>query len=437
MDKPQLTVAKVKAIKAGDKRTETFEGNGFGVRVGTSGKKSWVLVTRTLDGRTRFYTLGKVYFPDDPSEDLGDALDEARARTIGLTLAQARRKAATYREAIERGEDPGAAAGAAHRQRRAAPTVEAMCKDYLDRYARKHKRSWKADEAYIDRHIVPALGSFKAEDVTRRQVIAFVDAIAEETPVQANRVLGLLRTIYNWSIGRDMLEASPCDRVKAPTPEESRNRVLDDDELRALWAALLNVRPAGEPFDAERYSPVSATTSRALRLQLLTAQRIGEVCGATWAEMDLGRAWWIIPGARTKNGKEHRVPLTDDALAVLVDAKADAGDSPFVFPSKLHPTDDRPPEPIARGAATYALRRVRERCGLEHFTPHDLRRTAASLMTSARVPRLWVSKVLNHSDKADVTAIYDRNQYDGEKREALETWARVLREIVTTKGGKP
>ena len=175
---------------------------------------------------------------------------------------------------------------------------------------------------------------------------------------------------------------------QAAGEERQRERVLSEGEIRLVWTAL----------DGE--SPLIAAV---FRVRLLTAQRGGEVHGAAWSEFDLGTGWWTIPAERSKNGLAHRVPLSPQAVRILTTWRQTVDDSPWVFPS----SHKKGPH-IAH--AQKAIERV-VRASRVQFRGHDLRRTAASLMVGAGVPRLVVSKILNHVETG-VTAVYDRHGYD-------------------------
>jgi len=161
----------------------------------------------------------------------------------------------------------------------------------------------------------------------------------------------------------------------------------------------------------------------ALKLMLGTAQRKGEVVSAPKSEFDLEAKVWTIPAERAKNGLAHRVPLSPLALEIIQEAMTAAGDSPWLFPS---PFKDKP---IIPTAVDHALRKNLPKLGLENLCPHDLRRTAASLITGLEFNRLIVSKILNHVETG-VTAVYDRHGYDDEKRMALDAWSRKLEAII-------
>jgi integrase len=172
---------------------------------------------------------------------------------------------------------------------------------------------------------------------------------------------------------------------------------------------------------------MSAGIRLCLQLMLVTAQRRGEVASATWADIDLSSGWWTIPEATAKNKLPHRVPLSPLAKSLLMKAREEGRDSNFVFPN---PSGNGP---IRADAISKAVRRNEAKFGIDHFAPHDLRRTAASQMASAGTPRLTIGKILNHVESG-VTATYDRHSYDQEKRKALNAWGRKLESM--TSGNK-
>jgi integrase len=330
-----------------------------------------------------------------------------RRLTLGtypsLSLASAREQAADMLRSVAHGADPAASKKGA----RKAETFAELADEYLERHAKQKKRSWRKDELAIDRDLKPRFGRMKAKAVARKDVLKMLDEIQERgAPIQANRTLEILRKIYNWGIGREIIDANPCLRIERPSPENRRERVLTDDEIRAVWDACEHETPR---------------MCRLFKLRLLTAQRGGEISRMRWGDVDMASAWWTIPPEHSKNGLAHRVPLSPPAMGILRQTAEGRPDSEWVSPS-----------PSGKGATTViwkAAARIRERSGVD-FIPHDLRRTAASRMTGdLGVNRLVVSKVLNHVESG-VTSVYDRHSYDPEKRRALDTWGVRLMEIV-------
>jgi integrase len=298
MPKTRLTASGIKALQpTGGKRTEYFDGSlpGFSVRVSPKGRKSFCVLYRR-GRRLRRYTLGT--YPI-------------------LSPAEARAMARQALGEVARGGDPAARKV----EERKARTFAELAEEYLERYAKPNKKSWKEDERIIINKLNPVLG-------------LFVTAI--------------------------------------------------------------------------------------IKLQLLTAQRGGEVLSMEWPDVDLSSGWWTIPGERSKNGLPHRVPLSPPALALLKDLRERSDSSHWVFPSARVDSHIR--------SVQKAVERIRRRAGIE-FRGHDLRRTAASFMTSMGISRLVVARILNHAESG-ITAVYDRYSYDSEKRQALDAWAQRLQAIV-------
>ncbi len=391
----KFTDRKIRNLKPKRARYEVWEGKGLGLRVSPTGRKSWVFMYR-YDGKCRRLTLGT--YP---------AMSVAAVHaTHGRALLD-----------LERGVDPGTAAIRVKREDRQALTVAQLVEEYIDKWAKARKRSWHEDQRILAKDVLPVLGTHKAKDVRRRDIIQLLDRIVDRgAPIVANRTLEVVRKMFNFAVGRDILEANPCVMIHAPGQENRKDRVLTEDELRQFWHGL-------------DQASMSAGVRLALRLLLLTAQRRGEIAGIEWGEIDLFMRWWTIPAERSKNGLAHRVPLSTQAVRVLQQAQNLANDSRYVFPSG---TRD---EPVRPRSLTQAIARNRAVFGCNHFTPHDLRRTAASYMTSMRIPRLVVAKILNHAEHS-VTAIYDRHSYDAEKRQALDEWGRKLEAIVTLQRNK-
>jgi integrase len=394
----RFTDKSIAALRPQSQRYERWEGGGFGIRVSPRGGKAWILVYH-YNGLSRRWTLG-----DYPQ----------------LSLADARIKLAEGRKLLERGIDPGEVEVRSRKAERAAETIEELSAAYLEKWARPRKRSAAEDERILRKDVIPAWGRRKAKDITRRDVIALLDRIlGRGSPIAANRTHAVIRRMFGWALSRDIVPASPCVAVRAPGKETRRDRVLSADEIAALWRALESPELG-----------ISRAIRLALKLQLVTAQRKGETVGAEWNEFDLDGRIWTIPAGKAKNGMPHRVPLSPLALAVLADIaglRTSTADAPaWLFPSP------RRNGPITGRAIDQAMRCNRGVLGTGDATPHDLRRTAASLMTSIGISRLVVSKILNHAEPG-VTAVYDRHSYDAEKRAALDAWGARLEEIIGTR----
>ena len=358
---------------------------GFGLRVSFGGKKVWVVRYR-VHRRLRRMTLGAY-------------------SVLGLADARQRAKAALLQ--VSSGSDPASA----KRASRTAETFGDLAHEYIERHAKLKKKSWKEDQRTLNAELLPQWKHLALKELKRRDIRDLVYRIAERpAPIMANRTLALVRKMLNFAIESEWIDANPASLIPKPGAERSRDRVLNHDEVRTFWTAT-----------DEEPAPIRAW----LRFRLLTAQRGGEVLHMRWSDVDLVSNWWTIPSEVAKNKLAHRVPLNPAAVTLLRELRAAApSDQVWVCASARLDT------PVVHDAKK-SVARVRRRLGFD-FRGHDLRRTAASLMTSAGVSRLVVAKILNHVETG-VTAVYDRHSYDAEKRIALDLWGRELQRILRKK----
>jgi integrase len=393
----KFTDRQIKSLKPKKQRYEVWEtnGKGFGIRVAPTGRKSFIFLYK-FQGTSRRLTFGS--YPE-------------------ISLANAHAAHANSRQLLERGADPASVEQDAKEESRRSPSVRRLVEEYIEKYAKPRKRSWKEDERILNKDVLPRWGKKKAQDITRRDIILLLDEIVERGAlIQANRTLAAIRKMYSFAIGRGILDSSPCVAIPAPSKENRRDRVLNEGEIKTFWERLDTAK-------------MKKSTSLSLKLQLITAQRKGEVAGAEWKDFDLKKGLWTIPAEKAKNGFPHRVPLSPLAIKILTELKEITGQSKWLLPSP------REGQHIAETSVDHAVRINADHFSIDHFTPHDLRRTAASMMTASGIQRLTVSKILNHVETG-VTAVYDRHSYDKEKRQALETWERKLKSILTGKNSK-
>ncbi|MCH9806690.1 MAG: tyrosine-type recombinase/integrase [Alphaproteobacteria bacterium] len=409
------------------------DARGLELRVSAKGKKTWRLhYTRRSDGKRRAVGLGT--YPD-------------------LSLKEARAKARGMQGTIENAEvraDPAARVLA----NRGAETFAEIAEVWMERHAVPNKgaRTISDDRSMLRMHILPEIGAMKAVEITKRDIIRLLDEVAAKLDARTgdgdsgrrmthrpNRVFELVRSIFRWAVGRDLVQVDPTWGLQPPIKkEQERERNLSLDEIKTLWAAL-NSTPAKRRVakDLPRGTAVvgvadlrmTRAIAIALKLALVTGQRISEISGIHKNEFDFtpGAAVWTIPGTRTKNKKRNRVPLASFALQVIAEADMLSGGSEWLFPS---PTGEGP---IRADAATKAVARSSEALGIHDFRLHDLRRTAASRMAEMQISPHTISLILNHASarKGTVTsAVYIQYSYDKEKREALERWGQLLNRTV-------
>lgn len=295
-------------------------------------------------------------------------------------------------------------------------TVGDLAKEFCERYIYRERKNPREAELVIQANIVRYWRTRPANSITRRDGVLLLDKVVDrKAPVMANRVGALLSQMFRFAVTRGMLEASPFIALGRPGgSEKARNRRLSDKEIRTFWKKLTRAR-------------LNAEVRIALKLILVTAQRPGEVALASRKEFDLKRKVWTIPPERSKNGQEHEVPLSALAITLIHHLRRRFGETGYVIPSRCwHARDGAP---ITVRALSQGIRDCRKHFGLSRFTPHDLRRTAASLMTANGIPRLHVEKVLNHTID-DVAEIYDRHDYTKEKRAAVDRLAQSIQTIL-------
>jgi integrase len=330
-----------------------------------------------------------------------------------LKLADARLEADKHRAALARGVEPQAAKIEA----REGLLFDDVAQLYIDQYARPRKASWKNDEGYLKRPRA-AWGARRVASVTDDDVAVLLEEIAADAPVSANRTQSVLHKLFAWAKepGRKFVSINPCADMKRRGKEKSKDRVLSDDEIRTLWHGL----------DAEGI-PTARPIGLALKLILTTMARPGMVAGTTRAELsnldDAKRAEWQLAADRMKARKPFIVPLSKLAVSIVRDAMPD-NEQLVVFRSRF---SNR--AAIARHTLSQALLEIIALLKMEPFTPHDLRRTAATIARRAGARRDAVEAMLAHT-KDDVTNVYDKYDMLAEKREAAEILEREIRRII-------
>lgn len=451
------------SLKPQEKMFQVREGDGFGIRVLPSGLRIFVFIY-TIAGKRRQMNLGE--YP-------------------AVTLAKARERLIDVRQVYKDGKDPQEYGFEWHsnpeRDRRKAaaaveadeknPTVKALAAEYMLRHASVNKRasSAKEDQRLLDKEVLPLWGDRKAQDIRKRDVVKLLENAAERGPALCHNIFKLIRKMYNFAVSRDILENTPCLGIKIDeiATITSRDRVLKEpndnngiDEIFTFWNEL------------EKAS-MSDDVKRILKLILVTGQRPGEVAGLHSSEItveakeqkdDKGNVirewtetWWTIPVARRKVKEKsknppqpHRVFLTELAKELVGDLEG------YKFPSPKNGQVDENGvvycSHIDENAVAYAIRRnlkdykprraikgdvismvkVKEdrKMEIEHFTPHDLRRTCSTRLAELGFKDEVNDAILGHAKKG-VVGIYNRYKYDREKRAAMEQWERKLLSIVT------
>lgn len=416
-----FTDTMIKRLKPDSAEYRKSEGNGFTIRIMPSGFKTW-LYLYAINGKRRCMNLGQ--YPD-------------------VSLETARDKFETAKKQVKNGIDPLEAAEQVQEERRMAPTVSELFDDYMTRHAKLNKRetSWKEDERLFKVNVEPVWGTRKAADIKKKDCIALLDQYSDR-PALCHNVMKLTRKMFNFAVEKDVLEHTPFTGVKVPVALQSRERVLSEAEIRKLWVTELP--KAG----------MSDEVKRIIKLLLLTGQRVGEMCGIVPNEVDGN--WWTLPPERTKNGQTHRVFLTKTAIELLGNpvngfyflspvTKFDAKKNPIythidenavAYAIRRNLKDYKPRRPIK--GKTVKMVKVPEdkKMELEHFSPHDLRRTLATGLAMLGFHDEIIDAVTGHK-KQGIIKVYNRHKYDAEKQQALEAWETKLLNIMDSNSSNP
>ncbi len=368
---------------------------GFGMRCGSTGRVYFV--QSRVNGTLFKMKVGRVRLTDKD--------------TAGLSVAEARKKAGELLAMALNGRDPRKVAETAKREVTLAKlnTFQAASEAYMEELGQALK-SGAEYQRKLDRDILPTLGPIPIAEITRAEIKALFLEKARTAPVAANRMLQVIRTVFNYALDEELIASSPCVRIKQ-RPEESRSRYLDEAEIKSFWNGLSD-------------TPAVESLQRALKFMLVTGQRSSEVTGLTWAEIDLDKAIWTLPRARTKTGRETLVPLTPLAIELL-GPPGDGKDYVFLNGGG---------RPYPRHTPWYAMAHHGETLGLTgKATPHDLRRTFASQLGALQIDRLTITKLLNHAEVGVTGQVYDLHDRFEQKRIAMQAWSGRLQEITSGK----
>jgi integrase len=380
----RLTTATIRSLSlpAGKGEAIYFDDDlpGFGLRIREGGSRTFVFQYK-IGSKQRRMALGSV-----------KAIDVGKARETAKDL----------HAAVRLGGDP--AGDRAEGRAQVAETFEAALRPFL---ARQKARLRPKSYVELERHLFVAakpLHRLQLSKIDRRAVAALLAEVATDRgPPTANRVRSAISSFFASMIRDGIADSNPVTGTSTQK-ERPRDRVLSPEELRTIWNAL--------PDD--HYGAI-------LKLLALTAQRAGEIAGLRWSEVDLDRGMILLAGARTKNGRPHSVPLSQAARAIIAAMPRRFGRD-LIFGMGEGPYSNW----------SAAKLRLDEKIPLPNWTPHDLRRTAATMMAEIGIEPHIIEAILNHisGHKGGVAGRYNWAVYEHPKRAALDRWAEHLTAII-------
>lgn len=364
------------------------------------GKASWILRYR-FGGREREKVIGR--YPD-------------------ITLKDARELARKDRAQLQQGVD----VGAVKRQERLKAidmhNVEGLAKIWFERHIEGKYKHPEVVERVIRRHIKPAIGKLPVEEVRPVHIDGVLTKIvAGGAPTVANDALRYLFRMFHFAVKRKWIDANPAygfEISDAGGTERSRERWLNREELATLAQAMRETPNFGR------------LNELAVWLLLALCVRKMELLSAKWSEFDLEKGLWILQPSRTKMKSAIDIPLAPPVIDWLKELKVYACGHAHLFPARrlIHikagiPRKNRF-EHISPDTLNVALKRL-QFDDMDHFTVHDMRRTARTHMAALGVDRFVAERSLNHKVR-DVEGVYNRYDYFDERKEALTRWAMLL-----------
>jgi integrase len=352
---------------------------GLVIQIRPTGHKSWYVIY-THNKRSRWYKIA----------DAG-----------AIKLAEARKIANQVMYEVAQDKDPAAE----RRASRSTGTFDDLAERYRE-YSKKKNKSWKQAEALVRVRLLPKWGKLMASDITRSDVKLLIGRI--DAPITANQVLASASAIFSFAIREEIggIKVNPCVGVER-NKTTSRERVLSDGEIPKFWRAL---------------DSVGLIEAMALRVTLLTGQRPGEVSAMRSEHIDEG--WWTMPGKPvpelrwpgTKNAASHRVWLSKPVREIIERMEATG----LIFSG---------PRGGAVGNLDGPMRSVCSDLGIARATPHDLRRTFSTTVTSLKFGKDAMNRVTNHLDRS-IASVYDRFEYAEENQKVMEAVASKILTLI-------
>jgi len=368
---------------------------GFGLRFRRGGTRTWILQYK-VHGADRRYTLGP--YP-------------------GITAKTAREMAQDKLADVWKGKDPQAAKREAKEKREAQILLRTVIDNYL---GAKESKLRPVSLNEIKRHLEKnwwKLHGWPIAEIRRQHVADILDKLEKAGPVAAARSRSTLSALFKWAMGKGYVDHNPVVGTINPDNGVPRDRVLSDHELAAVWNS------SGD----DEYGKI-------IKLLILTACRISEVGGMAWSELNFDNYTWTIPARRSKNKREHKLPLPHAFWRIVESIERRPGrDFLFGHSNRGYSNWNDPKVALDR------------RCGVSGWTHHDIRRTVATKMADSPeeedspqeensppkglgIQPHIVEAVLNHvsGHKSGVAGIYNRADYQRQVKTALAMWADYL-----------
>lgn len=390
-----LTDVALKNLKSKGKIYKVSDRDGMYVAVGTSGQITFRFDYR-LNGRRETLTIG-------------------RYGRGGLTLAEAREKCLAARKMVAEGRSPAMEKQREKRRLAGAERFGEVAKRWFkDAGMAESTRAMR--QAIFDRDLLPQWKNRLLTEITPDDLRALCLKVKDRgAPATAVHVRDIVKQIFAFAILHGEKVSNPAAEVSPASIATfaPKDRALSPNEIRILLEELEHV-------------PTLPTIRLGLRLILLTMVRKSELQDAIWDEVDFEKAVWSIPKERMKRGKPHNVYLSRQSLDIMVALKTCAGNSRYLLPSRYEADAPMSKATFNRITTAVAERARKKNLPLEPFTVHDLRRTGSTLLNELGFNRDWIEKCLAHEDGRSSRGVYNKAEYEQQRRHMLQEWADMI-----------
>ncbi len=390
-----LTDAGIKALKPKDKLYKVSDRDGMYVAVNPSGAVVFRYDYR-LNGRRETLTLG-------------------RYGAAGLSLARAREKLIDAQRAIAEGRSPAREKQHEKRRIREAKSFGEFGERWLQE-ARMADSTRAMRRSIYERDILPTFRNRLLTEISPDDLRAMCAKVkARGAPATAVHVRDIVKLVYAFAILHGEKVANPADEVGPASIATfvPKDRSLSPAEIRVMLGQLEHV-------------PTLPTIRLGMKLFLLTMVRKSELQDATWDEVDFENAVWSIPKERMKRSKAHNVYLAQQAIDILIALKTCAGNSKYLLPSRYDANAPMSRATFNRITTAVVVRAKKEGLPLEPFTVHDLRRTGSTLLNELGFNSDWIEKCLAHEDGRSSRGIYNKAEYEHQRRHMMQEWANLV-----------
>jgi integrase len=390
-----LTDTAIKALKPRDKLYKVVDRDGMYVVVQPSGAIVFRLDYR-LNGRRETLTLGR-YGP------------------AGLSLARAREKVVDARRAITEGRSPAQEKQREKRRLQEAKSFGQFGERWLQE-ARMADSTRAMRRSIFERDILPAFRNRLLPEILPEDLRGLCAKVKERgAPATAVHVRDIVKLVFAFAILHGEKVANPADEVGPASIATfvPKDRSLSPAEIRIMLSQIEHVATL-------------PTIRLGIKLILLSMVRKSELQDAVWDEVDFENAVWSIPKERMKRSKAHNVYLSQQMLDIFIALKTCAGNSKYVLPSRYDADAPMSRATFNRITTAVVERAKKEGLPLESFTVHDLRRTGSTLLNELGFNSDWIEKCLAHEDGRSSRGIYNKAEYEHQRRHMMQEWSNLV-----------